>query len=386
MKYLNFTDSDVFFQKNKLKKSFLRILFYDSPDRGKQVLQYYSTIFFDTGDAFSKYVKAKSKEKEGEEHDDVSDESTYYVSNEHADNKDLRLCARFKTWSNKNMQHSSDGFYAYLYPSLLEGTLPSDLFMKIEFNHAKYGRTIPFILPTYTYKNNDLKNERILPIDPTTQTDGHYFPIHYMKINTETGAYSDVDFQKALDDMYINIKIKYDDKNNRYVWFLPRPKMSYEEDTQIVFNLFEPRLNGYERKPDDTVYDNIPSEIEYYNLMINLSKEPNSKIDDFNLTIRKDGEIICQRVVKKGNVGNISCQIENIPYNTNIATFSFLFEMSNNTNDATGAVSYYDTNSNIYNVLAKKNLYGKYNEELTCTVDLASMINENNTLNLIVSC
>jgi hypothetical protein len=374
LKYLNFTDADVYFQKSRLKKSFLRLLFYDSPDRGKQVLQYYSTIFFDTGDTFSKYVKAKSEEKDGEEHDGISDESTYYVSNEHASNKDLRLCARFKTWSNKNMKHSSDGFYAYLYPSLIEGTMASDLFLKVEFNHAKYGRTIPFILPTYS------NGYRILPIDPTnpSASDGHYFPIHYMKLDNETGEYSEVDFQKALDDMYINVKIKYDETNNRYVWFFPRPKLSYENDTQIVLNLFEPRLNGYEKLPSDTIYDNIPSDaIISYDLNIVISNYNGLVIDDFYFTASMDGEVVCQRVVKKGC--GAECHIQNLQYKSNVAMFNFLFEMTNSMNYTTAEVL---CNGN---VLVKKSLHGKYNEELTCDIDLSTMI-INNALNIEVVC
>lgn len=382
LKYLNFTDSDVYFQKSKLKKSFLRLLFYDSPDRGKQVLQYYSTIFFDTGDAFSKYVKAKSEEKDGEEHNGISDESTYYVSDEHANNKDLRLCARFKTWSNKSMEHSSDGFYAYLYPSLIEGTLPSDLFLKIEFNHAKYGRTIPFILPTYeyTYNVSEIKKRRILPIDPTnpSKSGGNYFPIHYMKYNTETEQYSEVDFQRALDDMYINVKIKYDEVNNRYVWFFPRPKMDYESNTQIVLNLFEPRLNGYEKLPSDTIYDNIPSDaIISYDLNIDIKNFNALVIGDFYFTASMDGEVVCQRVVK--NRYGAECHIQNLQYKSNVATFNFLFEMTNSMNNTTAEVL---CNGN---VLVKKSLHGKYNEELTCDIDLSTMI-MNNALNIEVVC
>lgn len=383
LKYLNFTDGDVYFQKSKLKKSFLRLLFYDSPDRGKQVLQYYSTIFFDTGDAFSKYVKAKSEEKDGEEHDGISDESTYYVSDEHANNKDLRLCARFKTWSNKSMKHSSDGFYAYLYPSLIEGTLPSDLFLKIEFNHAKYGRTIPFILPTYEYIFNsaEIRKRRTLPIDPTnpSESGGNYFPVHYMKYNPETEQYSEVDFQRALDDMYINVKIKYDEDNNRYVWFFPRPKMNYESNTQIVLNLFEPRLNGYEKLPSQTVYDDIPSSgITSYNLNIILIKEGNTAVDDFNFTASRDGEIICQRLVKR-DMKKTECQIQDIEYKSNVAMLNFFFEMTNSMNHTSVKILSND------NVLAKKNLNGKYNGELTCNIDLPSMIKDN-TLNINVIC
>ena len=46
--YLGFTDDDVYYQKDALKKSFLRLSFYDSPNRETQKLLYYYTIYFDT--------------------------------------------------------------------------------------------------------------------------------------------------------------------------------------------------------------------------------------------------------------------------------------------------------------------------------------------------
>lgn len=392
LRYLNFTDSDVYFKKNKLKKSFIRLSFYDSPNRGTQVLQYYSTIFFDTGDAFSNYIKAKAENNDIGGSEDMDDESILYVSDEHADNKDLRLCARFRTWCNKNMAHSSDGFYAYLFPSLIEGTLPSDLYLKIEFNHAKYGRTIPFILPTY----NDSENtNRILPINPTnpSESEGHYFPIHYMKINSETGEYSEVDFKRALDDMYIKVKIKYDEKNNRYVWFLPRPKMDYEENTQLVFNLFEPRLNGYEKLPSDTRYDNIPSSaIDKYKLNITLNKVENCQMNDFNFIVIKDGESICQRIIKSETGDGVCASCENeFDYTSNIAKLNFLFELSNSMNNGIATVYYHNATENKNIVLGSKNLHGRYSTEIVCDIDLPELIEndpltDNGTLNIIVEC
>ena len=58
--YLGFTDEDVQNQKNKIKKSFIRLSFYDDINPLTQKLLYYSTVFFDGGDLFGKYVKAKS--------------------------------------------------------------------------------------------------------------------------------------------------------------------------------------------------------------------------------------------------------------------------------------------------------------------------------------
>ena len=53
---LGFTDDDVLYQKDCLKKSFLRLSIYDSPYRETQKLLYYSTLFFDTNVLYKKYV------------------------------------------------------------------------------------------------------------------------------------------------------------------------------------------------------------------------------------------------------------------------------------------------------------------------------------------
>ena len=58
--YLGFTDDDIYNQKNRVKQSFIRLSFYDSDNPLTQNLLYYSTIFFDSGDLFGKYVKRKN--------------------------------------------------------------------------------------------------------------------------------------------------------------------------------------------------------------------------------------------------------------------------------------------------------------------------------------
>ena len=55
--FLDFNNNDVRYQKNKLKKSFLRLSFYDSMNPANQNMLGYSTIFLDSGNLFSKYVR-----------------------------------------------------------------------------------------------------------------------------------------------------------------------------------------------------------------------------------------------------------------------------------------------------------------------------------------
>ena len=115
-----------------------------------------------------------------------------------------------------------------------------------------------------------------------------------------------------------------------------------------------------------------------YNLNIILIKEGNTAVDDFNFTASRDGEIICQRLVKR-DIKKTECQIQDIEYKSNVAMLNFFFEMTNSMNHTSVKILAND------NVLAKKNLNGKYNGELTCNIDWPSMIKDN-TLNINVIC
>ena len=170
-----------------------------------------------------------------------------------------------------------------------ESVLPQDLYMKVEFNHAGYGRTIPFMMPywdkqkwnneksgiktfdeilndwkskKYTYKNkdkpNDLKTEdeylqlteeqrkNYLLLEvfkwkvDNTETDGHYGMKQYMKFS------------------YIHLKYKYDKDNDKHIYYLdPETYCKIEPEKEkcnidfpkgkdgnkeIVINLYEAKV------------------------------------------------------------------------------------------------------------------------------------------------
>ena len=54
--YLNFTDKDIYYQKQKVGKSFLRLSFFDSNDPKTQSLLHTSTIFLNEGELYKKYI------------------------------------------------------------------------------------------------------------------------------------------------------------------------------------------------------------------------------------------------------------------------------------------------------------------------------------------
>ncbi|MDE5888770.1 MAG: hypothetical protein K2H20_01995, partial [Bacilli bacterium] len=162
LSYLGFTDNDVRYQKSKLKKSFLRISFYDSMNMGDQNLLAYSTIYMNGGEYFSKYIRHindESYHKSGEEGVlkgiRVNREPNVDLVVNDEEKEEYRLSSQIKVFDKYNSNSSSEGFYLYLYKDLFmptDGNQTLTLYAKVEFNHAGYGRTVPFMMP-YWDKN-----------------------------------------------------------------------------------------------------------------------------------------------------------------------------------------------------------------------------------------
>ena len=122
--------------------------------------------------------------------------------------------------------------------------------MKVEFNHAGYGRTIPFMMPYWDkQKWNNAKSgiktfDEILKDWKDTKkvdqsgnvswqngTDGHYGMKQYMKFS------------------YIHLKYKYDKDNDKHIYYLdpetygdinfPTGK---DGNKEIVINLYEAKV------------------------------------------------------------------------------------------------------------------------------------------------
>lgn len=217
---IGFTDEDVYYTKECLKKSFIRLSFYDSPDRRTQSLLFYSTIFVDSKKLLSKFYKnVNNGVKEGI----VLNEQIKSVGVDDL----LRLDMSFKCFDKYSLEGSSEGFYLYLFSGISKGALCMPVYMKVEFNHAKFGKKIPFVMPVD--KDNNI-------IEPTDEN----FPTSYTVID-EYGQMS-ADMNRLFSDMYVKLLVKYDYISNRYVWLLPREMPDC--NGKIKFNLFEPRING----------------------------------------------------------------------------------------------------------------------------------------------
>ena len=89
-----------------MKKLFLRLSFYDSQDPLKQMLFFYSTIFLDSGELYTTYIRNKSK---------VTDETQQIVTTKQA-NDDDDLTISFSVTDKHNRYKSSEGFLSLSIP------------------------------------------------------------------------------------------------------------------------------------------------------------------------------------------------------------------------------------------------------------------------------
>lgn len=216
---LGFDDNDVLNQNKRLGKTFIRLLFFDSKDRNTQTLLYYSTIFINTVDLYSKYINNITK------HTSFNDGVEDYVYNTIEDvnlREKTQLSCNFTCFNKNNMSGSSEGYYLYLFPTLVEDG-EREIYMRVEFNHAKYGQTVPMICPKTKDKGGNTIQS--LPRENYTAKDKS------LKRMTDLNA--------LYDDMYIPIKIKYCDNRKAYVWHFSGLEKGKNNPT---FNLWEPKI------------------------------------------------------------------------------------------------------------------------------------------------
>lgn len=259
--YLGFDNDDVKYQKSKVKMSFLRLLFYDSMNPGNQNLLHYATIFMDSGKLFKKYIKGVEDtpyttidydtDEDGNELDTFQyencrfdrigikvDREPFGILLEEAETDDdideLRLSSRFVVEDKYDAEKSSEGFYLYLWKDNDNGFAPTDIYMKVEFNHAGYGRTIPFMMPFYDEKvdgKTGIKTfEEILD-------DWSYEP--------NSGEIKGYGVRKYLKYSYIHLKYRYDKVNERHVYYLDDTvygDSAFFDNNRLVFNLYEAKM------------------------------------------------------------------------------------------------------------------------------------------------
>lgn len=208
--YLGFDDDDVYYRKSKLSMSFIRISFYTSTDPLTQKLLYYSTSFLDATSLYGKYMK-QSLYKHGKYGETETTPLVFFPDNSVSARLDTEICIK----SEMDNMASSEGFNLYLFGDDAgirdEGKPYRTIYMKVEFNHAGNGKTIPMIM---------------WPKD-------------------ENGNFRDLTADTFLNDLYIPVHVGYID--DRFVYSLPTVE---NENGNLRLILFEPKL-GYDDYGDN---------------------------------------------------------------------------------------------------------------------------------------
>ena len=221
---LGFTDNDVLNRKKKIKQSFIRLSFYSSNNPLQTSMLFTSTIFFDVNKLYSKYIKIytskdydaimsdySKSEESGDSYDNnwglVLFDGKPVVDGTYSYSSDELLTAELDVTSENEHTSSAEGFNLYLFS---DDSPKEDeertIYMKVEFNHAGYGRKFPMILwPT---------------------KDGVPIPL------TRENFY---------DYLYIPVVVSYDAKNNKYFYYIKGAKNDTDNNV-IKLALFEPKV------------------------------------------------------------------------------------------------------------------------------------------------
>ena len=340
LSYLGFDNDDVKYQKSKLKKSFLRISFYDSDNIANQNLLHTATIFLDSGELFAKYIKNIETKDEykatstiiaqknpeisfpkdsiltSSEYEKLDDENrkkcvisgellaatggsssdkennTVYdkvgmsvnrepmrkkaldKDSDFGDNIDelerLRMSSQITVTDKYSSKRSSEGFYFYTYKTNDNGVYPSDIYMRVEFNHAGYGRVIPFMMP-YIRKNEEELKDSSPGYERYTDVNSEYCRNRNgSKIKTFDDIcydWSEIDIDKGIENKHlkddsdigynavkymkychIKWKYRYDKHTQKHIYYLDPDvygagvTSNNKHGNNIILNLYEGKI------------------------------------------------------------------------------------------------------------------------------------------------
>jgi hypothetical protein len=149
-----FSNSDFTYRRNVLKKSFLRLDFYDSPKLTSQNFLFSSTI----------YCRVLND---------------MFLTSNIKDTTTIPL--QFKLEDPiSNPSGVSEGFYLYDYKEDISLNAPKDVYMRATFNNAKDGKTYGFMITNTSQAINDLVNNIHTKYTLKLDNNGNY---HYQLEN-----------------------------------------------------------------------------------------------------------------------------------------------------------------------------------------------------------
>lgn len=251
--FLNFKSDDVFYQKKKIEKSFLRLSFFDSKDPNNQTLLHTSTIFMNEEGLYKKftdnsidkglYMSVNEIDDESERILNVPNIQVNYEAQSSIYNKDeafimpqvlfdetKRLSSQFVIKNRYESSESSEGFYLYMFRDFSPNLEKKTIYMKVEFNHAGVGKTLNFMQPFSV--DNDGKKTMLNLSEPISR-------------NAFKKGYS---LEELYDHLYIEIKCKYNKEKRCFMYYLPTWLTEHNDTKNIM------KLNLYEVKiKDDSI-------------------------------------------------------------------------------------------------------------------------------------
>ena len=254
---LGFTNNDVYYQKSKIGKSFLRFSYYDSIDPQNQTLLATSTVFMDEHSLFKKYIDNSRKnvniyktisetsattcidkitvESEFVDEKKKSSKATTCDKKNIKIDENKRLGSRLIISNKYNTDTSSEGFYIYMFKEYSKNLHPRQIFMKVDFNHAGVGLSLPFIKPMSWEKVGD--NEELTPQEP-------------LGLDSEELKDGILLEQKYAQD-YIPLYAVYDFKNKEYAYVFDKRYVTVEDGIASL-NLFELKIKDESGDTNDT--------------------------------------------------------------------------------------------------------------------------------------
>ncbi len=256
---LGFTNNDVYYQKSKIGKSFLRFSYYDSIDPQNQTLLATSTVFMDEHSLFKKYIdnsrknvniyKTISETSATTCIDKITVKSEFVDEKKKSskaticDNKNIkikidenkRLGSRLIISNKYNTDTSSEGFYIYMFKEYSKNLHPRQIFMKVDFNHAGIGNTIPFIKPM-EWKEN---------------VNGNFTPTVPLDFNKCDKLKEGILLEQKYAQDYIPLYAVYDFKNKEYAYVFDKRYVTVEDGIASL-NLFELKLKDESGDTNDT--------------------------------------------------------------------------------------------------------------------------------------
>lgn len=247
---LNFTNDDIYYQKSKVGKTFLRFSYYDSIDPNRQMLLATSTVFMDEHTLFKKFIDNSRKnvntyslvsaEEKTRDLNKISVMSELKDGNSAVIEESKRLSSRFVITNKYDTDTSSEGFYIYMFKEYSENLHPREIFMKVEFNHAGIGTTLPFIKPMSWTEDNSSKT---------------WFPNKELSVGS-TEMMKGVELEKKNAQDYIPLYAVYDFKNKEYVYVFDKRYVTVNDGVASI-NLFELKLR--DESNDSTSLNDIKS-------------------------------------------------------------------------------------------------------------------------------